>query len=83
MSHERDLEALRRALRGKLADGEQVAVASADLRRVLDELGRLQQSNDRLRRQNRRVRLRLQRAGLADETPQGVDEGADEGSDAP
>lgn len=68
MSQGKELEVLRRTLRAKLADAENVTVAAVDLRRVLDELGRLQQSNDRLRRQNRRVRLKLQRAGLdADE----------------
>lgn len=83
MTSDKQMEALRKTLRAQLRDGSAtVAVAAADLRVLLDEVGRLQQSNDRLRRQNRRVRLRLQRAGLADdesvaggedgETPEGV-----------
>ncbi len=68
MATDKELESLRKALRAKVRDaGGDVTIAAADLRVLLDELGRLQQSNDRLRRQNRRVRLRLQRAGLADE----------------
>lgn len=68
MSHDPQFEALRRRLRELLraADGP-VRVDAGDLRTVLEECGRLVQSNDRLRRQNRRLRLRLQRAGLADE----------------
>jgi hypothetical protein len=68
MANGKELEVLRKKLRHKLdaASGD-VAVPAVDLRVVLDELGRLQQSNDRLRRQNRRVRLKLQRAGLADD----------------
>lgn len=68
MANGKELEVLRRKLRHKLdAATADVAVPAADLRTVLDELGRLQQSNDRLRRQNRRARLKLQRAGLADD----------------
>lgn len=70
-----DLETLRRSLRAKLKNDQDVAVPSADLRRLLDELGRLQQSNDRLRRQNRRVRLKLQRAGLAEDADDGGGDG--------
>ena len=77
MSQGKELEVLRRTLRSKLADGENVTVTATDLRRVLDELGRLQQSNDRLRRQNRRVRMKLQRAGL-DEDGAGDDAAADD-----
>ena len=65
-----DLEALRKQFRHWLrdhADGDTFALAGAQLRLLVDALGRLQQSNDRLRRQNRRVRLKLQRAGLADD----------------
>jgi hypothetical protein len=54
-----------------------VQVPAAELRIVLDAIGRLQQSTDRMRRQNRRLRLRLQRAGLADDaadTPRDQDE---------
>jgi chromosome segregation ATPase len=69
MTTDKQLEALRKALRHKVKDASgDVTVAAAELRTVLDELGRLQQSNDRLRRQNRRVRLKLQRAGLLDDT---------------
>lgn len=76
MTTGKELEALRKRLRGKLRDGAgDVAIAADDLRLVLDELGRLQQSNDRLRRQNRRVRLKLQRAGIADDTEAGPDGG--------
>lgn len=65
MTSDKQLESLRKTLRKKLLDASaDVSIAAADLRTVLDELGRLQQSNDRLRRQNRRVRLRLQRAGI-------------------
>ena len=68
MTSNKDLETLRKRLRHQLSSAvAEVAVATADLRTMLDELGRLQQSNDRLRRQNRRVRLKLQRAGLADD----------------
>lgn len=67
MTSDKQLESLRKTLRKKLLDASgEIPIAAADLRTVLDELGRLQQSNDRLRRQNRRVRLRLQRAGLDD-----------------
>lgn len=68
MTGHKELEAVRKELRHQLREGvSEVAVPAAELRLLLDELGRLQQSNDRLRRQNRRVRLKLQRAGLTDE----------------
>ncbi|MFN7590339.1 MAG: hypothetical protein ACK501_15960 [Planctomycetota bacterium] len=68
MTGHKELEAVRKALRHQLREGiSEVAVPAAELRLLLDQLGRLQQSNDRLRRQNRRVRLKLQRAGLADD----------------
>lgn len=74
MASDKDLETLRKSLRAKVrADGD-ATISTADLRLLLDELGRLQQSNDRLRRQNRRVRLKLQRAGL-------VEEGAEDATD--
>lgn len=58
------IEGLRRLLRARLHDGEAaVSVPRDDLQALLDEVGRLQQSSDRLRRQNRRLRLRCQRAG--------------------
>jgi hypothetical protein len=82
MSQEHDLERLRKQLRKRLeAATADVPVPVGDLRRVLDELGRLQQSNDRLRRQNRRVRLKLQRAGLEDEV--GADGDAADGAPEP
>ncbi|MBX3463850.1 MAG: hypothetical protein KF830_11830 [Planctomycetes bacterium] len=67
MSHAHDLGALRKALRGRLEAAADVTLAPGELRLLLDEVGRLQQSNDRLRRQNRRLRLKLQRAGLTDD----------------
>ncbi|MBM4059730.1 MAG: hypothetical protein FJ265_01340 [Planctomycetes bacterium] len=68
MTDGKELERLRKRLRRLVGDATgDVAVPAADLRTVLDELGRLQQGNDRLRRQNRRVRLRLSRAGLAED----------------
>jgi uncharacterized membrane protein len=66
MANGKDFEALRKTLRARLRSEQDVAIGAEDLRGLLDELGRLQQSNDRLRRQNRRVRLKLQRAGLDD-----------------
>lgn len=78
------LETVRRTLRAKLRDAAgAVAVEAADLRFVLDELGRLQQGNDRLRRQNRRMRLRLQRAGLAEGGDGDAGDGGDAAQDAP
>ena len=46
---------LRRLVKG---EDEAVQVASEDLRWLLDETGRLHQANDRLRKQNKRLRLR-------------------------
>ena len=46
---------LRRLVKG---DDQAIQVACEDLRWLLDETGRLQQANDRLRRQNKRFRLR-------------------------
>lgn len=67
MATDRELDAIKRALRKKLDQGgDSVSVAAADLRTMLEELGRLHQSNERLRRQNRRARRKLQRAGLAE-----------------
>jgi hypothetical protein len=68
MTSDKQLEVLRKRLRHLVREATgDVLVASADLRTLLDELGRLQQGNDRLRRQNRRVRLKLQRAGIAED----------------
>lgn len=63
MSTDRVADARRKALRSLAKAGGQAAVGSDDLLWLLDECSRLQQSNDRLRRQNRRLRLRLQDAG--------------------
>jgi hypothetical protein len=72
MTGNKALEALRRTLRHKLKDaGEALSVRTDDLRAVLEELGRLQQSTDRLRRQNRRLRVRLQAAGVIDLAAEG------------
>lgn len=46
---------LRRLLK---ADARELTIAADDLRWLLDEASRLQQGNDRLRRQNRRLRIR-------------------------
>ena len=50
----------RKNLRRLLKDGaELLNVSAEDLRWLLDETSRLQQSNDRLRRQNRRMRIKV------------------------
>jgi len=68
MPTDKELERLRKTLRHKLEGaGGDVTIAADDLRTVLGELGRLHQGNERLRRQNRRIRLKLQRAGLVDD----------------
>jgi hypothetical protein len=77
-----ELEAARKELRARLRDGAEVTVRASDLRLLLDEVGRLQQSNERLRRQNRRVRLRLQRAGAADDAVEPPDGGGAGNGDA-
>ena len=64
MSDDR-LEALRKRLRLRARDAEgDIPVAVPDLLLLLDAVGRLQQGGDRLRRQNRRLRLRCQRLGV-------------------
>lgn len=87
MATNKTVEQARKVLRAKVRAGGDVTVAAADLTLLLDELGRLQQGNDRLRRQNRRVRSRLQRAGLAAEADAGADgeaaETDDDGEAAP
>lgn len=84
MTLDKQSEARRKALRRLLRDDlERVDVAAADLRWLLDEVGRLQQGNDRLRRQNRRLRLR---GGMADQLDDGGEgdgangDGADDGA---
>jgi hypothetical protein len=72
---DKQLDAVKRTLRGRLRDATaDVTVAAADLRVALDELGRLHQGNERLRRQNRRLRLKLQRAGIEADEPEGADD---------
>ena len=83
MTTGKELEGVRKALRAKVRDGGDVAVAAAELRLLLDELGRLQQSNDRLRRQNRRARLKLQRAGLGDDAADAADAVDADGGEQP
>jgi hypothetical protein len=75
---------LRRQLRAQLRDGaESVAVTRKEAELLLDELGRLQQSNDRMRRQNRRLRKRLIAAGQDPDAILGEGEGEGEGDGAP
>ena len=64
-SDEHRRKALRRLLQ---ADDASLTVRSEDLRWLLDEVGRLQQGNDRLRRQNRRLRLRAGDAADGDDS---------------
>ena len=59
--HDARRKNLRRLLKD---DADVVSVAANDLRWLLDEASRVQQSNDRLRRQNRRLRLRAGDDGL-------------------
>jgi hypothetical protein len=52
-------DARRKNLRRLIKDGAgDLNVSAEDLRWLLDETSRLQQSNDRLRRQNRRMRIK-------------------------
>lgn len=58
----RRIEVLRRALRAKaVAAGEVVSLRSNDLLTLLDEVGRLAETNGRLRRQYKRMRVRSRR----------------------
>ena len=75
MSTDKQSDARRKALRAKAKSGEPVQVSTNDLLWLLDECGRLQQGNDRLRRQNRRLRVKMQRAGVADDEPELVGDG--------
>lgn len=80
MTADKQSEARRKALRRLLRDDTaRVEVATADLRWLLDEVGRLQQGNDRLRRQNRR--LRLQRGGAAGDAGEPAGDVSDEALD--
>jgi hypothetical protein len=72
-------ESLRSSLRAWLrqrGEGTHAVLQPEQVRLLLQEWGRLEQSSERLRRQNRRVRLRLQRAGLEPEAD--MDAGAGE-----
>lgn len=74
----KELELLRKTMRLRVRDaGDDVTVPTADLRTVLDELGRLMQSNDRLRRQNKRLR-RKNGLGEDDPLPGGEEDFAEE-----
>ena len=75
MTADKQDEHRRKALRRLLQSGDaNLTVRSEELRWLLDEVGRLQQGNDRLRRQNRRLRLRAGDAGddqdAADDAPE-------------
>lgn len=64
------LERLRTHLRSwlrKNPEAGEVALNVAQVRLLVDEVGRVEQAGDRLRRQNRRLRIKLQRAGLGAE----------------
>jgi regulator of replication initiation timing len=72
------LDALLKDLRAQVKKGgEGVALTTAQAKVLLDELLRLVQSNDRLRRQNRRVRKRLQAATGEEATDDAADDGAE------
>lgn len=63
------LDRLRNTLRAwlrKNPEAGELALTSAQVRLLVDEVGRVEQAGDRLRRQNRRLRMKLQRAGLAE-----------------
>lgn len=69
-SHEKGVR-LRRQVRAQLREGnETVTLSAAEAELLIDEVGRLQQANDRLRRQNKKLRKRLQGAGI-DEPEEG------------
>jgi HAMP domain-containing protein len=75
-----DLANLQKELRARLRrGGEAVALTATQCKLLLDELGRLAQSNERLRRQNRRVRRRLHGddADAPPDPPGSADAGAD------
>ncbi|MCB9876093.1 MAG: hypothetical protein H6835_00695 [Planctomycetes bacterium] len=75
MSADKRDEHRRKALRRLLQAGDaNLTVRSEELRWLLDEVGRLQQGNDRLRRQNRRLRLRAGETGEVDGDEHDVDD---------
>ncbi len=72
-SHEQGVR-LRRQIRAQLRLGnETVTLSAAEAELLVEEVGRLQQANDRLRRQNKKRRKRLQGAGLDDSDAADVD----------
>ena len=75
-------DARRKNLRRLLKDGAgDLSVSAEDLRWLLDETSRLQQSNDRLRRQNRRMRIKT--GGEVEGEGEGEGEGgAESGAEA-
>ena len=78
-----DLAALLKELRARLRrSGDAVTLGAAQGKLLLDELSRLQQSNERLRRQNKRVRRRLRGddAGAPPDPAAGDDAGDGEGA---
>ena len=73
-------DARRKNLRRLLKDGAgDLSVSAEDLRWLLDETSRLQQSNDRLRRQNRRMRIKT--GGEVEVEGEGEGEGGAEAKD--
>lgn len=80
MASDDRLDALRKRLRlvaQRAADaGADVMLRPQDLLALLDALGRATQGADRLRRQNRRLRLRCQRKGVE------LDDGGGDGDEA-
>ena len=72
------LDALLKDLRAQVKKGgDGVSLTMAQAKVLLDELLRLVQSNDRLRRQNRRVRKRLHAATGESINDDAADDGAD------
>ncbi len=76
-SPEKGIDALADSLRSwtrtHRAEGDELGLKRADIAAILGELGRLAQSNARLRKQNRRLRLRLARAQGQEEPDVGED----------
>lgn len=59
------VEVLRKNLRIKARGGDaELRIATSDVLLLLDELGRAMQGAERLRRQNRRLRLRCKKLGI-------------------
>lgn len=71
---------LRRQIRAQLRDGQDtITLSKSEAELLVDEVGRLQQANDRLRRQNKRLRKRLLAEGGAGMEELDTDAEADEG----